>query len=113
MTSEASPLPLKKQQRDEMIQALRQVKDRSDLRPALSRLKERQRLEREQLILEAADDLMLERGYHDTSIDDIAARVGISKGTVYHHFTSKEDLVVALLERGMRHLQATFDEIFE
>src|SRR5215831_14435025 len=74
-------------------------------------LKERQRQEREQLILQAADELLLERGYHDTSIDDIAARVGISKGTVYLHFDSKEDLVFALVERGMRQLQATLDDI--
>jgi TetR/AcrR family fatty acid metabolism transcriptional regulator len=111
MTSEAHPQSLKKQQRDELVQVLKKAKDRSDLQPALSRLKERQRLEREQLILQAADELMLERGYHDTSIDDIAARVGISKGTVYLHFASKEDLVVALLEHGMHQLQATFDDI--
>src|SRR5215831_14564033 len=74
-------------------------------------LKERQRQEREQLILQAADELLLERGYHETSIDDIAARVGISKGTVYLHFASKEDLVVALFERGMEHLLRTIDEI--
>jgi TetR/AcrR family transcriptional regulator, fatty acid metabolism regulator protein len=74
-------------------------------------LKERQRHEREELILRAADELLLERGYHDTSIDDIAARVGISKGTVYVHFASKEDLVFALIGRGMLQLQATLDDI--
>jgi len=75
-------------------------------------LKARQRQEREQLILQTADELLLEKGYHDTSIEDIAARVGISKGTVYLHFASKDDLVFALLERGMRELQATLDAIF-
>jgi AcrR family transcriptional regulator len=94
-----------------MRQALRQAKERSELHPTYLRLKERQRLEREQLILQAADELLLEKGFHDTSIDDIAARVGISKGTIYHHFASKEDLVFALIERGMRHLQATLDDI--
>ena len=74
-------------------------------------LKERQRQEREQLILQAAEQLMIERGYHETSIDDIAARVGISKGTVYLHFASKEDLVIALVERGMRQLIAALDGI--
>src|SRR5581483_8243141 len=64
--------------------------------PTLS-LKERQRQEREQLILRAARELLMERGYHDMSIDEIAERVGISKGTVYLHFASKEDLVLALL----------------
>lgn len=65
-------------------------------------LKERQREERERLILQAADELLLERGYHETSMDDIAARVGVSKGTLYLHFASKEDLVLALLEGHMR-----------
>ncbi len=71
------------------------------VRPPLS-LRERQRQEREQLILQAAEELLLERGYHDTSIDDIAAHVGISKGTVYLHFASKEDLVFALFERSLQ-----------
>jgi TetR/AcrR family transcriptional regulator, fatty acid metabolism regulator protein len=72
-------------------------------------LKERQREEREQLILRAADELLVEKGYHETSIEDIAERVGISKGTVYLHFPSKEDLVVALLERGMRYFICSID----
>lgn len=64
-------------------------------------LKERQRQEREALILRAAADLLEERGYHAMSLDDIAARVGISKGTIYLHFASKEDLVIAFLEQSM------------
>jgi AcrR family transcriptional regulator len=52
-------------------------------------LKDRQREERERLILEAAEELLAEKGYHEMSIDDIAARVGVSKGTVYLHFPSK------------------------
>ena len=94
-----------------MIEALRRVRDRAELHPTYLRLKEWQRLQREQLILDAADQLFVEKGYHDTAIDDIAARVGISKGTVYLHFASKEDLVFALLERGVGQLQATLDEI--
>ena len=74
-------------------------------------LKERQRQERERLILRAAEELLFERGYHDMSIDDLAALVGISKGTVYLHFASKEDLVLALFERGRRDLLQTLDAI--
>jgi TetR/AcrR family transcriptional regulator, fatty acid metabolism regulator protein len=72
-------------------------------------LKERQREEREQLILQAAEELFFEQGYHETSIDDIAARVGIAKGTIYLHFASKEDLVLALFERGMRLMLRALD----
>jgi TetR/AcrR family transcriptional regulator, fatty acid metabolism regulator protein len=65
-------------------------------------LKEKQRLEREALILQAAEEVLEEKGYYATSMDEIAARVGIAKGTIYGHFPGKEDLVVALLERNMR-----------
>lgn len=80
--------------------------------PRQPSLKERQRNEREQLILQAANELLLERGYHDTSIDDIAARVGISKGTIYQHFDSKEKIVAALFQRGMRKALDTLNTIF-
>ncbi len=64
-------------------------------------LKEKQRQEREELILQAAEEMLAEKGYHETSMDEIAVRVGIAKGTVYLHFPSKEDLVMAIFERGM------------
>jgi TetR/AcrR family transcriptional regulator, fatty acid metabolism regulator protein len=74
-------------------------------------LRERQRQERERLIVRAAADLFVERGYHDTSMDDIAARVGIAKGTVYLHFASKEDLALALIEQGARAFAQRLDAI--
>ena len=73
-------------------------------------LKERQRQERERLILRAAMELLAERGYHEMSLDDIAARVGIAKGTIYLHFARKEDLVLALMEYGMNSFLRTLDE---
>ena len=74
-------------------------------------LKERQREEREQLILQAAEDLFLERGFYETSVDDIAARVGIAKGTVYLHFVKKGDLVLALFDRNLTQFLSTLDDI--
>jgi TetR/AcrR family fatty acid metabolism transcriptional regulator len=47
---------------------------------------------------------LTEKGYYETSVDEIAARVGIAKGTVYLHFPSKEDLVIAIFERDMQKL---------
>src|SRR5947209_12823273 len=72
-------------------------------------LKEKQRQEREALILQAAEEVLTEKGYYETSIDEIAARVGIAKGTVYLHFPSKEDLVVAIFERDMHKLVELVD----
>jgi AcrR family transcriptional regulator len=75
-------------------------------------LKEKQRQEREQLILKTAEEVFIANGYFDTSIDEIASRVGIGKGTVYLHFPSKEDLVVAILTRDMQaFLQAVDDAV--
>lgn len=74
-------------------------------------LRERQRQERETLILRAAGELFVERGYHETSMEDIAARVGIAKGTVYLHFASKEDLTFALFERGVSEFVRGLDAI--
>ncbi len=65
-------------------------------------LKEKQRQEREALILQVAEDVLREKGYHETSIDEIATRVGVAKGTIYLHFPSKEDLVVAIFSRDIQ-----------
>ncbi len=67
-------------------------------------LKEKQRQEREELILKAAEEVFMEKGYYETSIDEIAASVGIAKGTVYLHFPSKEDLVIAIFQHDMEKL---------
>src|ERR671927_1349789 len=72
-------------------------------------LKERQRREREELILEAAEALLAEKGYHAMAMEEIAARVGIAKGTVYLHFPSKDDLVVALFERDLAAFRAVVE----
>jgi AcrR family transcriptional regulator len=53
---------------------------------------------REQLI-DTAIDLFLERGYHATGIDTILATSGISKKTLYRHFRSKEELILAALKK--------------
>lgn len=59
-------------------------------------LKEKQRQEREQLIIQAAKEIFLEKGYYETTVDEIAARVGIAKGTIYLHFPGKEDILLAM-----------------
>ncbi|MEO7019677.1 MAG: TetR/AcrR family transcriptional regulator [Ktedonobacteraceae bacterium] len=74
-------------------------------------LKEKQRQERRTLILQMAEEILMEKGYYETSIDEIASRVGIAKSTVYLHFPSKEDLVIAILKRDLQHLLAKIDEV--
>src|SRR5689334_10862227 len=58
-------------------------------------LRERRRQLLRDEILQAAGALMHEKGYAAMSMDELASQVGISKPTLYSHFTTKEDLVVA------------------
>ena len=51
---------------------------------------------------EAANELFLRKGVDKTTVDEVVAKAGVSKGTFYLHFGRKEDL---LLEYGMRRLQ--------
>jgi AcrR family transcriptional regulator len=74
-------------------------------------LKEKQRKEREALILTTAEEVFFEKGYHETSMEEIATRVGIAKGTVYLHFPGKEDLVIAIFDRDMQLLLQGIDAI--
>lgn len=53
---------------------------------------------REQLI-DTAIDLFAEHGYHATGIDTILARSGVSKKTLYRHFRSKDELILAALKK--------------
>lgn len=50
-------------------------------------------------ILETAYDLFSRRGVRDVGIDELVERAGVAKATLYRHFPSKEDLVLAFLER--------------
>lgn len=63
--------------------------------------------ERRNEILNAADELFSLKGFDGTSTNDILEKVGIARGTLYHHFKSKEDVMDALIERyGVRLLGA-------
>jgi AcrR family transcriptional regulator len=59
-------------------------------------------------LLEAADVLFAERGFHDTKLDDIAARSGMTKGAVYGNFKSKERLYLASLNRPLIGVRPSF-----
>jgi AcrR family transcriptional regulator len=49
-------------------------------------------------IRRAAAELLLERGFDKTTVDEVAARAGVGKATVYRRWASKEDLAVAAME---------------
>ncbi len=66
--------------------------------------------ERREAILAAALDAFADGGYHETSLEDVAERAGISKALIYEHFSSKRELHGALLETYVRELLATVAE---
>ncbi|WP_454830989.1 TetR/AcrR family transcriptional regulator [Paraburkholderia xenovorans] len=54
-----------------------------------------------QLILDTAARLFREEGYANTSLRDIAAECGVTTGSIYHHFGSKEEIVTEVLRIGV------------
>lgn len=62
------------------------------------------RAEREPLMLQAAGEAFAIRGFHGSSMDDIAHAAGVSKPMLYRYFGSKEDLYVAYLRTTGREL---------
>ncbi len=57
-------------------------------------------------ILDAAEAVFAERGFHGARIQDIASRARIAVGTVYNHFAQKDDVLAALLEERTEELLA-------
>jgi AcrR family transcriptional regulator len=55
-----------------------------------------------QKLLDAAEEVFVRDGFEKARIETIAEAIGRTKGAVYAHFESKEDLFIALLERKMR-----------
>lgn len=62
---------------------------------------ERRKDARPQELLEAALDLFVERGFAATRLDDVAKAAGVSKGTLYLYYKSKEDLFKAVVRENM------------
>lgn len=59
---------------------------------------ERIRANRRAQILEAARGVFAQHGYHAANVSAVAAAAGVSQGTVYHYFDSKEELLMAVYE---------------
>ncbi|WBQ14893.1 TetR/AcrR family transcriptional regulator [Sphingobium yanoikuyae] len=75
--------------------------------------REARRLDRRQTILEVAARHFLENGYAATSMSAIAAILGGSKGTLWNHFPSKEELFRAVLENATSTYRARLSEILD
>ena len=75
---------------------MRQIASRKDIRD---------------LILDAVDVLLAKFGYKKMTMDDVARQVGIGKGTIYLHFSGKEELVLAHIDRIADRVIRNLEEI--
>jgi AcrR family transcriptional regulator len=66
--------------------------------------------ERREQLVDIARGLFAERGFDGASIEEIAARAGVSKPVVYEHFGGKEGLYAVVVDREVRRLLAMMQE---
>ena len=64
-------------------------------------------------ILRAATDLFSEKGYHEVTMEEIAEEMGVSKGTIYNYFSSKENLYLEILKGSFEAIEALLHEEVE
>ena len=67
--------------------------------------------ERKSQIINAAEDVFTKKGFAEARMDDIAEETGLSKGTLYNYFKSKDDLIIAILDRIFQREFRVFGEM--
>lgn len=67
--------------------------------------------ERKTQIINAAEDVFTKRGFDEARMDDIAEETGLSKGTLYLYFKSKDDLIIAILDRMFQREFTQFEKL--
>jgi len=77
--------------------------------------KERERAVREELILDHAQRMLLRDGFQNLNLDELAEAVEYSKGTLYLHFKTKEDIALAVVTRAQKERADFFERalVFE
>jgi len=68
---------------------------------------------RKEEIIDLASELVKSRGFDSFSYSDLSKKLGIAKASVHHHFPTKEDLGMAILENFCEKLTALYDELNE
>ena len=75
----------------------------------ISERKEREKAQKRELLIDAAEKIFFEKGYENATMDEIAEVAEYSKGTLYLYFTNKEELYIAIASRSMD----IFSDIFK
>ncbi|EUJ51058.1 TetR/AcrR family transcriptional regulator [Listeria rocourtiae] len=65
--------------------------------------KEKQKYDREQLVLAQAESMLVQNVDSQLNMDELALAVGISKGTLYNHFTNKDAIIARIMERNAQY----------
>jgi AcrR family transcriptional regulator len=73
--------------------------------------KQREKVEMRELILDASRSIFLEKGYHQTSIRNIAEKIEYSPGTIYLYFKEKDEIFHALHEEGFLRLMGQMEPL--
>jgi len=81
-----------------------------ETRPEVRR---RRKAERPQEILEAAFVEFSRNGYASTTLDQIAERAGVTKGTIYVYFENKEHLFISMVREAVKATMDTVEDMFE
>ncbi|MCK5833527.1 TetR/AcrR family transcriptional regulator [bacterium] len=76
------------------------------------RQREKDRIRNKDLFLKSAEVLFEEKGYFNTSMEEIADKAGFSKGTIYNYFDGKDHLLVESVDVVFSNLNSSIDEIF-
>ena len=67
--------------------------------------------ERKDQIMNAAEEVFSKKGFSDARMDDIAEETGLSKGTLYLYYKSKDDLIIAILDRLFQREFKAFEKL--
>jgi AcrR family transcriptional regulator len=79
----------------------------------VAKRREREQSMRRELIMNTARQLFAEKGVDSTTVEEIAARAELGKGTIYSYFQSKEQIYIAILESGLDDLRERMDRAME
>jgi AcrR family transcriptional regulator len=73
--------------------------------------KRREKEKRRQAIIEAAEKVFFTKGIEPATMDDVAEEAELSKGTLYLYFKNKDDLLHAIVHRGLHILYTRFEKV--
>lgn len=73
--------------------------------------REQDKAQKREAVLQAAVRAFNERGFHATSLDDVAAGLGVTKPTIYHYFANKDEILFECARRGLDSIRAAAEGV--